>query len=111
MRSKASWGRGGGGGLGLLHQNVYRVVPGQHCWQAAGRTAQGTERIFHSGCPEKSKYNMLASPSSCSELKSQRGRETHLAHLLSLGGCGILLRSVRKVHCCLSRAFFAQKFG
>lgn len=80
-----------GAGLGLPHQNVDRVVPGQHCRQAAGGTAQGRERIFHSGCPEKSKYNVLPSPSPCSEPKSQRGRETHLAHLLSLGGCGILV--------------------
>lgn len=44
----------------LPHQNVYRMVPGQHCWQATVGTAQGRETVFHSGCPEK--VNIMCFP-------------------------------------------------
>lgn len=53
---------------------------------------------------------MLPNPPLRSELRSRRGRETHLAGLLSLGGCGIPIQCLRRRHCCPSWACFEQKF-
>lgn len=60
MKSKTSWGEGGGGWTGAATPTCIQRGS-RTTLLAAGGTAQGRESIFHSGCPEKSKYNVLLS--------------------------------------------------
>lgn len=79
MKAKANWG----GSEGSCHTKMYTGWFRTTLLTASRRDSPKMREGFPFRVPWKSKYNVLPFPLPCSELKSQRGRETYLTHLLS----------------------------